>query len=665
MPRLKGKIALHEHGQRVGIKQHASISSIPGILFDSKITALPTNKMSIVPPAPLLDHHISLQTPYCIFCRYIVRPGEIIAAVIGQWDSPSYLACTFGFSFPAAAQLEEHATVFQKSKSTSNQWLLCRKSDCHNCATLHDTAIYHIDCLHIVSKSGVSKGPSLHDIWTIASWTESLPKTRYQAPPDVTAGISADKTLVEDRGSILAGVCSLPQELGDLIAGLCPESPAWRLLSTLYRWRIFHPLLDPEIETREFSFDHIKSWCRESGMVTGTSGGGKIRIQLDNLGASRLDYVQDLSAKPNASSHSQNAWYVVEEASTMRAARIETKGPFMRIHQPRSFHLWDTPSPPDAALIRWSREIVDNLRIRSISLKDITGLTVFCQGSAVCGIYPHRDESFLDPFPHDNSPPVAQIIPSVTESGSVNAIFYPFDKGEKISSFWARRCAPNDDNTPGAPDGLVIIMTTGRFQLFGKNVNPIRSEVDFQQLSGNTMATHLLIQDADFPFQKTSYFAAVSASANDMDFSPTVPSQLTQSWERRFFYISKLTYVSWVALANVQKMWLFRQRAPEGTPRRRRWCRGMVLQYEDGRIAVVGACRREPDIDVQVVLRPTSIHYRFGRSARTLAVECATQEVGRDIILGEEEEDWYTIDIGSYSDMKWGLLNSGTIIISH
>ncbi|QYT00573.1 hypothetical protein H0G86_007653 [Trichoderma simmonsii] len=162
--------------------------------------------MLVVPHPQGLDYHIPLQTPYCIFCRYSVRPGETIVAVIGQWDSPSYLAYTLGFCFPTVTQLEHYTTVYEKSKSTSHQWLLCRRSDCYNCATLHDTSIHHIDCFHIISKHDASKRPSLHDIWTIASWTESLPKTRYQSLPDVTVGVTADDTLIEDHKSILARV---------------------------------------------------------------------------------------------------------------------------------------------------------------------------------------------------------------------------------------------------------------------------------------------------------------------------------------------------------------------------------------------------------------------------------------------------------------------------
>lgn len=123
----------------------------------------------------------------------------------------------------------------------------------------------------------------------------------------------------------------------------------------------------------------------------------------------------------------------------------------MRIHQPRSFHLWDTPIPPDPALTRWNREIEGNLRIRCISLQDITGLTVYCQHGAVRWIYPHRDESFFDPsqpYPHDNSPLATQIIPSVTENSSMAAIFFPFAKGERISSIWVRRCEPYDHSIP-------------------------------------------------------------------------------------------------------------------------------------------------------------------------------------------------------------------------
>ncbi|EHK17067.1 uncharacterized protein TRIVIDRAFT_226907 [Trichoderma virens Gv29-8] len=619
---------------------------------------------ALVVPHPLgLDYHISLQTPYCILCRYAVRPGEIIAAVFGHWGSPSYLAYTLGFSFPTVAQFEYGATVYEKSRSTSYPWLFCRRSDCYNCATLHDTSIYHIDCFHIISKNTASKRPSLRDIWTIASWTESLPKTRYQAPPDITLGAVADETLIDDHESILARVCSIPQELRDIIAQRCPESPAWRLVSALSRWRIFQPLLDPDIEIKGFSFDDIKSWCRRDGMVAGSGGSGKIRIQLDDLGVSRLDYVNDSPALPTAASRSQNAWFVVEEVSEMQEARIETKGPFMRIHKLPSFHLWDTPVPPDPALTRWNREITGNLRIlriRSIALKDITGLTVFCQHGAVRWIYPHHEETFPGPYsyPCDNSPSMAQLVPSAIESSSVIAIFFPLAKGEKISSVWVRRCEPYDDSIP---DTLAVITTRGRFQLFGKYLCPTRPEVHFQQLSGNNTATHLLFQDVDFPFQRVSYFAAVSASVNNTGISPLAPSQLAQS--RGFSWSSSFCYVSIVGLENVELIWLFRRQVPEGTPERDRLCLGMMLLYEDGTLAAAGNCRQGPDIDVQVIMLPGSIHYKISHKAGGVAVECATLDGGRDAILGDEE-GWQSIDMHSRSEMRFWFDDSRTIWIT-
>ncbi|KAL7947324.1 hypothetical protein V8C42DRAFT_283585 [Trichoderma barbatum] len=502
---------------------------------------LSTGEMANAPDAPNPDHHLPLQTPYCILCRYQVQQGEKIAAVMGPWDSPSYLAYTFGFSFPPVTQTQQHATVYEPS--TSYQLLLCRKSDCRSCQTLQDASIYHIDCFHVIRRNAAPNKPSLHDIWTIASWTESLPRARYQASPDITAGVAADKTLIEDRGSVLTLVCGIPQELRDAIVRLCPGSPAWRLVSALNRWRIFQPLLDSDIKTQEFSFDDVKSWCRNNGMMAGIGGSGKIRIQLDSLGISRMDYVNDSSDLPAVASRSQNVWYVVEEVDTMRASRIETKGRFMRIHKPRSFHLWDTPNPPNPALIRWNRETEVDLRVRCISLEDITGLTVFCQYGAVRWIYPHRDENFFDPYPypHDNS----QIIPSVPESSSMTAIFFPFAKGERISTVWVRRCEPTDERTRTS-DALAVITTKGRLQLFGKYLSPARPEVYFKQLSGNGMATHLLFQDLDLPFPRDSHFAAVSASVNDTDISPTVPSQLTQS--RGFRWSASFSYLSIVSL---------------------------------------------------------------------------------------------------------------------
>lgn len=88
-----------------------------------------------------------------------------------------------------------------------------------------------------------------------------------------------------------------------------------------------------------------------------------------------------------------------------------------------------------------------------------------------------------------------------------------------------------------------------------------------------------------------------------------------------------------------------------------------MLQYEDGTMAVAGVCRREPEIDVQVTVLPTSIYYRISHEAGGLAVECATQDVGQDAALGEDA-GWLSITMHSRSEMRWWFDDSRTIWIT-
>ncbi|KAM0256468.1 hypothetical protein ACHAQJ_004993 [Trichoderma viride] len=617
--------------------------------------------MSNTPNVLETEHHLPLETAYCILCRYPVRVSEAIAAVIGQWGSPTYLAYTLAFPFPQVHHIQYHTTVYERSTSTSRQWLLCRKSDCDSCQE-QDASIYHIDCYHAVKQSASPKKASLSSLWTIASWIESLPKARFQAPPNAAAGVAADKTLVEEHGSILALLCNLSQELRDIMVQLSPESLAWRFISALNRWRIFQPLLDPQIEIKEFSFDNVRSWCRNKGLTAGNGKSGRIRITLDDLGISQLDYMDD-SSPPSivASATAQNAWYVVEEVNEKREARIEVKvriayrditpvtnfakGPFMRIHNLRPFHLWDTPTPPNQAFTSWSRETAVNKRVRSISLDGITGLTIFCQQSTIRWIHAHRDESFHHPFPHDNSPPAAQHMLLEPMQWPITGIFFPLSRGESISELWVRR-SELAHGYAGVLDSLAIITTTGRFQLFGKHLRPDRPDIHYQQLSGNCTATHLLFQDMDFPLPKISHFAAVSASVRDASTPPTLPNQLSQPLEDIYGYVSILP------LQNVQKIWLFRWKGPERYPEADRGCRGLMLKYDDGTVAVAGVCRREPNIVVQLVEAPTSIHYKAGDGAGfgsgPLVVECAT----RDVVF-RAEHGWESININSQLELRW------------
>lgn len=80
-------------------------------------------------------------------------------------------------------------------------------------------------------------------------------------------------------------------------------------------------------------------------------------------------------------------------------------------------------------------------------------------------------------------------------------------------------------------------------------------------------------------------------------------------------------------------------------------------------MAAAGICRRGPEIDVQVAILPTSIHYNISHEAGGLAVECATQDVDRDDIFGDDA-GWQTITMHSRSEMRWWFDDSRTIWIT-
>lgn len=125
----------------------------------------------------------------------------------------------------------------------------------------------------------------------------------------------------------------------------------------------------------------------------------------------------------------------------------------MRIHKLRSFHLWDTPTPPDPARTFWNSEAAVNKRVRSISLEGATGLTVYCQFGAVRWIQAHHNKSFHHPFPHANSVTQSKQLPQITNC--MTPIFVPFAKGERISTVWVRKCATTNEKI-FIPDTLAV-----------------------------------------------------------------------------------------------------------------------------------------------------------------------------------------------------------------
>jgi hypothetical protein len=139
----------------------------------------------------------------------------------------------------------------------------------------------------------------------------------------------------------------------------------------------------------------------------------------------------------------------------------------MRIHKLRSFHLWDTPTPPDQALTSWNRETAGNKRVRSIPLEGITGLTVYCEQGRVLWIHAHRDETFHHPFPNDTSAPVQDILQKL-ENHPLTPIFFPFSKRERIDAIWVRSSESINGHFP-VPDALAVCCYTGCITTFLKN----------------------------------------------------------------------------------------------------------------------------------------------------------------------------------------------------
>src|SRR3569833_2252648 len=109
----------------------------------------------------------------------------------------------------------------------------------------------------------------------------------------------------------------------------------------------------------------------------------------------------------------------------------DRQGSFLRVRSETTFRLWDTPDPPrEPTSWYWDEEIP--MRVRSIRLDGLTGLTAFFLGGRVMRIHAHYAASDIIA-----SPPSQDTAHSNERSNHVG-LFLPLAYGEIIAGAWVR-----------------------------------------------------------------------------------------------------------------------------------------------------------------------------------------------------------------------------------
>ncbi|KAJ6440966.1 hypothetical protein O9K51_06759 [Purpureocillium lavendulum] len=528
--------------------------------------------------------------------------------VLGNARTKSLGGYSLSFRLPSLDRKFTHQTIHERHRTSL--WRLCR-----GCLGTEDTFLYHADCFHAVERR-YGRRLGIEDLWTIGLWTQGLPRMPAvsTARPQMMARMDVDTEAgTTDADSWLCGIGRLPQELLDQIYDLCPESLLWRYSSALGRMPLLEPLLDRNGDTVRQSLGDLGSWNRW-GVTEATSGPSKfVRLSIDDLG---IRAVEQLPATPSEPiTQGAGVWYTVEPVGSFKDYQCEAKGGFLRLIPPgdsqrtdTGMTLWDTPSPPPTERIAWFSNRCGTSRICCVNLQGLRGLTAFCSKGAIYAIRPHYKWGITPAL----APSQGNLPPS--ERKKLTPIYFPLANGETITEVW-------------------IVTSTGRFQLFGRYISPLRG-ADNPHLGlrwrriGDATTTHLLYTDTMFQTPHTDLGAASSMDRTlPPQKQPGPPAILTEC--RGWAIAAHFGYMSVASLRRVTQLKLFQNKWPGVVPTEIP-CRGMLLGYEDGSLAALGDCSgyeaaaAEQQVEEDVFHDPWALHHRTIPGTGRVVLRCGS-----------------------------------------
>ncbi|KAF5971320.1 hypothetical protein FBULB1_9280 [Fusarium bulbicola] len=535
--------------------------------------------------------HVAIRS-ICGLCSQVIARYEWAIALLNSQGHrhgtrPGY--CTKRFPFP-----EERGITVK-----GGLYPLCNGEHCRDCKGSPESVTMHSECYCFFLQTYHDK-PALERVWVAAAWRIPWVVRSSQSMPHIGfiehGLVSISSSTAEALG--MPQLATLPSEVLQLIAAYSRESILWKYLVIRTRAEelsMFDESISKDDDDMQYNLGTVKKWHRgqDAELDEDSPESFVFRLILDSHGLLGIERLPDWPEYRNCRYQTSYKYFFIDSDEAKRTW-VYFRGKFgkarMRLSPSlsRPVQLWDIPSPPGPSTK--GREVLlvprrtDATCIRTLDLRNITGITFFYYRGTLMGLHAHTLE---DPTALST---VKDILPDYEPN--LVWIYMPIAHGDRIMRFGLRSWR-NDREEP-ASHHMALLMTTklaGDFSI-GPSFND---------------------EDRNFFFKGTPTVLFHNTPAKGGITLLGLAGDETQEGLRapRFPIISLsidqlinggAAITVDVPLKNAVRIDLFNERSTG-------YMRGFLLEYKNGAQRSAGQCRVGVD-EVIVCHRPVSFCYR-------------------------------------------------------
>ncbi|KAI1357826.1 hypothetical protein F5Y08DRAFT_333584 [Xylaria arbuscula] len=454
-------------------------------------------------------------------------------------------------------------------------FLLCRRPGCAWCAGSPESVPLHWDCLEIFrNQCSIRWADALCRLWVAAAW-----RTPWRGASPICFPIDATRSL---SLKALCDICKLPHlhklplEILQMIQSYSEHALIWR--SVLAFDLAAHISKKTPSSFSTIPLQDILFWERENQpQATSSPSPPLIRITVDLIGISKSQAIFKCKAQL------KDGFLHLELASSCPPA------------------VWNTPNPPNLQLCRAyeTKQVLYYQRFFAVEVASIRGITFFFSSHQLYGVYVHLSGALCALSSLQRLPPRRQ--------KSALWCYLPITNLDRILVLGVR-------TSPNQHVNILVRMEKAGDVIVRQYMS---SPAEDRCLGWHAPIT--LVHGEPQEGQPVPYFGAYC--------QPPTRSKLPkrfQAYEPKSYPIGKEAYLSMASLEDLQSVKVFYDRDS-------RYCRGMLLYYQNGGCRAVGQCRIDVDTSKQF-WQPSQICFRM------------------DSVCGNSHEVLYNVQVDGRAD---------------
>ncbi|KAM0811875.1 putative Heterokaryon incompatibility domain-containing protein [Seiridium cardinale] len=522
--------------------------------------------------------HIRLRT-LCGICGGRLSTHEDFVPLISNDATGSYFR--FGNDASLAFPPGTNLTIQDKS--------LCWSLFCGKCDLATEAVALHADCLKLFKEE--CKAEDALDRMRMAAicrrpWI-GAPDLRLDGHKDLGVEVVHEKA--ESLG--IYRLRLLPLELLRMIQGYSEFAIFWRYISIVSFARQFSvapATTDLSAPIRSIPLGDISVWTRgeEPKLLQSPDHLPFVRLTLDCRGIRQIERLP--RQPPYQPACSSDLAFIVEKMSDVEDVTIQLKYNISYLKLPtncRGLNVWDVPSPP--ALEDWvfCGHLNRSMQIRTIDLRDVTGLTFIYASGKVQGIYAHTPARSL---PDEVLTDLLRRFPK-----RLVCTYLPISKNDEVIAFGVRSRRHGSTFSVQRPSFLIRMKLAGDVYLGPGDSYQLG---DRRDIILSQVPPRLLMYNIPDRGPVTVFGTYSQGRHND---NPFVPFH----WPGYETHTKLFGNFSSALLQDVTHIQVL-------IDRESRNCRGIIFDYKNGAQRAVGNCRQGVDI-AESYSNPTRICYRY------------------------------------------------------